>query len=54
MAHDSDVNSVCYLNDNVFLSGSDDSSIKVWDQRDEKMVGHFMGHSAGNTLLLIF
>lgn len=47
VAHDLDVNAVCYINEHVFISGSDDTSIKLWDRREEKMVGHFMGHSQG-------
>jgi WD repeat-containing protein 23 len=53
--HEDDVNAVTFLNDgsgNVFLSGSDDHFVRVWDKRaDEKCVGMFAGHSSGITSL---
>lgn len=60
--HDDDINSVGYLDDcgNLFATGSDDSTIKVWDRRtmssaqadsDEMAtcVGGFTGHHQGIT-----
>ncbi|KAN0016014.1 hypothetical protein ACTFIU_005964 [Dictyostelium citrinum] len=59
--HGRDVNSVCYLDHtgNVFVTGSDDSLIRVWDKRSldnsnrsnggNKPVGTFTGHYQGLT-----
>lgn len=52
-AHDDDINSVTYLDDSPFLyvTGSDDSIIKVWDTRtstkSRDSVGAFIGHEQG-------
>lgn len=58
LAHRDDVNSVVYLDDasQVFVSGSDDSSIKVWDKRilrdgQHNMAGALIGHTEGTTYL---
>ena len=50
-AHDDDVNSVAYLDaaDQVVISGSDDSTIKLWDTRTEELAGVFYGHTEGVT-----
>lgn len=60
-AHKDDVNTVCFLDegDNVYLSGSDDCYIKVWDRRcsvgDERSLnrpqGMLPGHTEGLTYL---
>ncbi|KAM9968817.1 hypothetical protein ACTFIW_000218 [Dictyostelium discoideum] len=61
--HGRDVNSVCYLDHtgNIFVTGSDDSLIRVWDKRSldnsgsssggdsNKPVGTFTGHYQGLT-----
>jgi WD repeat-containing protein 23 len=54
-SHDDEINSVCFANrqhSNIFLSGSDDSYVKVWDRRalnDNRPVGVFVGHAEGVT-----
>ena len=54
-AHNDEINSVCFANrqhSNVFLSGSDDSMVKVWDRRsisNNRPVGIFVGHAEGIT-----
>ncbi|KAK8204956.1 WD40-repeat-containing domain protein [Phyllosticta capitalensis] len=53
--HDDDVNAVCYGDPNsphILYSGSDDTTIKVWDRRsmgDGKCAGVFLGHTEGIT-----
>lgn len=53
-AHQDDVNTVCWANrdaSQVFFTGSDDSSIKIWDKRSlrtgRKCEGAFIGHREG-------
>eukprot|EP00818_Percolomonas_sp_WS_P009579 CAMPEP_0117455138 /NCGR_PEP_ID=MMETSP0759-20121206/11197_1 /TAXON_ID=63605 /ORGANISM="Percolomonas cosmopolitus, Strain WS" /LENGTH=565 /DNA_ID=CAMNT_0005248417 /DNA_START=193 /DNA_END=1890 /DNA_ORIENTATION=+ len=56
-AHDGDVNTVKFAqdnDDNVFYSGSDDTTCKIWDRRvlseaADRPVGVLNGHSAGIT-----
>lgn len=54
-SHDDDINSVCFSNrqhSNIFLSGSDDTFVKVWDRRSlsgNRPVGIFVGHAEGIT-----
>lgn len=55
-AHDDDVNTTCFTDDscNVFCSGSDDCSIRIWDRRclnnnADKPVGVLLGHADGIT-----
>lgn len=51
-AHKDDVNSVCFADesDHVFLSGSDDTMIKVWDRRcGEDGVNRVQGMLPGHT-----
>lgn len=51
--HDDEVNAVCYgdkSSPHVLYSGSDDSTIKVWDRRslgDGRAAGCFLGHTEG-------
>ncbi|TGZ82129.1 WD40 repeat-like protein [Ascodesmis nigricans] len=53
--HSHDVNAVCYGDENtphILFSGSDDSTVKVWDRRsmsDGREVGVFPGHTEGIT-----
>ncbi|KAH0607706.1 uncharacterized protein H6S33_002740 [Morchella sextelata] len=53
--HEEDVNAVCYGDQNsphILYSGSDDTTIKVWDRRsmaDGREVGVFAGHTEGLT-----
>ncbi|KAK2858482.1 hypothetical protein FQN49_004692 [Arthroderma sp. PD_2] len=53
--HDDDVNAVCYgdkLSPHILYSGSDDSTIRVWDRRsmaDGREAGAFIGHTEGIT-----
>lgn len=53
--HDGDVNAVCYGDKNsphILYSGSDDTTVKVWDRRsmaDGREVGVFTGHLEGVT-----
>ena len=54
-AHDNDVNAVCYgdqSSPHILYSGSDDTTLKVWDRRslaDGREAGVFLGHSEGLT-----
>ncbi|KAK2734297.1 hypothetical protein FQN55_002845 [Onygenales sp. PD_40] len=51
--HEDDVNAVCFgdkLSPHVLYSGSDDSTIRVWDRRsmaDGREAGAFLGHTEG-------
>ncbi|OAX80673.1 hypothetical protein ACJ72_04988 [Emergomyces africanus] len=53
--HDDDVNAVCFgdkSSPHIIYSGSDDTTIKVWDRRsmgDGRAAGCFLGHSEGIT-----
>ncbi|KAG5297935.1 WD domain-containing protein [Histoplasma ohiense] len=53
--HDDDVNAVCFgdkSSPHILYSGSDDTTIKVWDRRsmgDGRAAGCFLGHSEGIT-----
>ena len=56
-AHDEHVNAVCFgeqTNPHVLYSGSDDTTLKVWDRRslhDMRPAGMFLGHTAGLTYI---
>ncbi|KAI9778257.1 MAG: hypothetical protein M1839_008281 [Geoglossum umbratile] len=53
--HDDDVNAVCFADKtspHVLFSGSDDTTLKVWDRRsmgDRRAAGVFLGHTEGLT-----
>ena len=47
--HEDDVNSVVFVDNNVFISGSDDYLIKVWDVRTMGCAGLLIGHTQGLT-----
>lgn len=55
--HDNDVNAVCFADrasPHLLYSGSDDTTIKVWDRRsmgDGREAGAFVGHIEGLTYL---
>ena len=55
--HDDDVNAVCYgdkSSPHILYSGSDDTTVKVWDRRslaDGREAGVFMGHTEGVTYI---
>ncbi|KAG5982323.1 hypothetical protein E4U55_002055 [Claviceps digitariae] len=55
--HNDDVNAVCFADSSsphILYSGSDDSSVKVWDRRslgDGREVGAFLGHTEGITYI---
>ncbi|CAH0046166.1 unnamed protein product, partial [Clonostachys solani] len=55
--HDDDVNAVCFadkLSPHIIYSGSDDSTLKVWDRRsmgDGREAGVFLGHTEGLTYI---
>ncbi|OTB02870.1 hypothetical protein M426DRAFT_61461 [Hypoxylon sp. CI-4A] len=55
--HDDDVNAVCFADKSsphILYSGSDDTTIKVWDRRsmgDGREAGAFVGHTEGLTYL---
>jgi WD repeat-containing protein 23 len=55
-AHTNDINSIAYVdrkNSAVFISGSDDCRVKIWDTRAlgiyDKPAGYFLGHISGIT-----
>lgn len=56
-AHEDDVNAVCFgdkSSPHLLYSGSDDTTIKVWDRRsmsDERPAGVFLGHTEGLTYI---
>lgn len=56
-AHDDDVNAVCYGergSPHILYSGSDDSTVKVWDRRslaNNRPAGVFLGHTEGVTYI---
>ncbi|KAI9813858.1 MAG: hypothetical protein M1832_006070 [Thelocarpon impressellum] len=53
--HENDVNAVCFADDSsphILYSGSDDTTLKVWDRRsmgDGREAGVFLGHTEGLT-----
>jgi len=53
--HDDDVNAVCFgdsASPHILYSGSDDTTLKVWDRRslgDGRAAGVFLGHTEGLT-----
>jgi DDB1- and CUL4-associated factor 11 len=53
--HENDVNAVCFgdkSSPHILYSGSDDTTIKVWDRRslaDGRAAGTFFGHTEGVT-----
>ncbi|TAQ85491.1 hypothetical protein B7494_g6187 [Chlorociboria aeruginascens] len=55
--HDEDVNAVCFADSSsphILYSGSDDTTIKVWDTRslgDSREAGAFVGHLEGLTYI---
>lgn len=55
--HDDDVNAVCFADKSsphILYSGSDDTTIKVWDRRsmgDRRAAGAFVGHVEGLTYI---
>ncbi|KAI1819958.1 WD40-repeat-containing domain protein [Xylaria intraflava] len=55
--HENDVNAVCFADKSsphILYSGSDDTTIKVWDRRsmgDGREAGAFMGHIEGLTYI---
>jgi DDB1- and CUL4-associated factor 11 len=55
--HEDDVNAVCFADKqspHIIYSGSDDTTIKVWDRRSmrhEREVGAFVGHIEGLTYI---
>ncbi|KAI1346111.1 WD40-repeat-containing domain protein [Xylaria sp. FL0043] len=55
--HEDDVNAVCFADKaspHILYSGSDDTTIKVWDRRsmgDEREAGAFVGHIEGLTYM---
>ncbi|KAJ1647592.1 U3 small nucleolar RNA-associated protein [Coemansia asiatica] len=47
-AHDKDINSICVApNDNIFATGSQDKTTKVWDVASGKPLGTLQGHRRG-------
>jgi len=57
MGHDDDVNAVCFADTSsphILYSGSDDTTLKVWDRRsmgDNRAAGAFIGHIEGLTYI---
>lgn len=55
--HDDDVNAVCFgdqSSPHILYSGSDDTTLKVWDRRsmgDSREAGAFVGHTEGLTYI---
>jgi WD repeat-containing protein 23 len=55
LGHDDDVNAVCFadaMSPHILYSGSDDTTLKVWDRRsmaDNRPAGVFLGHTEGLT-----
>ncbi|CAI6014334.1 unnamed protein product [Clonostachys chloroleuca] len=55
--HEDDVNAVCFADESsphIIYSGSDDSTLKVWDRRsmgDGREAGVFLGHTEGLTYI---
>ncbi|KAK7419412.1 hypothetical protein QQX98_003364 [Neonectria punicea] len=55
--HNDDVNAVCFadkMSPHILYSGSDDTTIKVWDRRsmgDSREAGAFVGHREGLTYI---
>ncbi|KAJ1989664.1 U3 small nucleolar RNA-associated protein [Coemansia spiralis] len=47
-AHDKDINSICISpGDNVFATGSQDKTAKIWDVATGKLLGTLQGHRRG-------